>query len=529
MAVAKHVQTVFSWLLTLLGWVFVPLTNYLFSRWYDKTVRTVQPVEDEVLLKSATEIARKIRSRELRAEDVMSASIARVQRVQGLVNAVVAPRYEDAIVEARELDKKLDADSSAEEFSETNMPFLGVPLSVKEAFAVKGMPNCSGLVSRKDYRSTQDCPVVERLRRAGAIPFCMTNISELCMWYESANRVYGRTSNPYNTSRIVGGSSGGEAANIASGAAVLGVGSDIGGSIRMPAFFCGIFGHRSSRGLVPNEGQFPMATGSEVDLLSTGPMCRYAEDLLPMLKVMSANNKQAQLDEKVDVTKLTIYNIEDDGGGLLVSRVDPQLKQAQARAVHYLQTSLGATVKNTSISKFKYAIDMWGAKMTKSGGKSFCDYMRGDQGEVNPLKELLLWLVGRSKHTLPAIALGLFEKGDHLLENVNKRALKSFDKMEEEITTLLDENSVLIYPTHPKIAPYHNQPLLYPFNWAYTGLFNTMGLPVTAIPLGLSREGLPMGMQIVAGMNYDRVSIAVAEELARAKVAEWVNPGAGLD
>lgn len=193
--------------------------------------------------------------------------------------------------------------------------------------------------------------------------------------------------------------------------------------------------------------------------------------------------------------------------------------------MHYLETSIGAKVKTISVPKFKYAVDMWAAKMTTSGGKTFCEYMGNDGSAINPYVEIVKWCLGMSKHTLPAIALGCVEKFDHLLEGVNRKALQSFEKMETEINELLDENSIIIYPSHPKIAPYHNQPLLYPFNWAYTGLFNTLGLPVTQVPLGLSKEGLPVGVQIVAGMNQDIVSIAVAQKLSEGQIAGWVNPG----
>ena len=105
----------------------------------------------------------------------------------------------------------------------------------------------------------------------------MTNVSELCLWMESSNNVYGRTNSPYHTGRHVGGSSGGEACGIAAAASVFGIGSDVGGSIRMPAFFCGIFGHKPSMGVVSNKGQLPKAHGSiDTDLLVTGPLCRYS-------------------------------------------------------------------------------------------------------------------------------------------------------------------------------------------------------------------------------------------------------------
>lgn len=522
---AKLLQQGIYCIVTVLGWIIVPVANVVFSLIYDGQAKVVTPLEDDVMLLSATTLARKIRSRELKALDVLEKYISRVVAVHDDINAVIARRFDEAREEAQALDDELDGNPNSEKFSEKNKPLLGVPMSVKEAFAVKGMPNSGGLVARGSFRAEEDCPVVERLRQAGAIPYCLTNVSELCMWYESANRLYGRTRNPYNTARIVGGSSGGEGCNIASGGAVIGIGSDIGGSIRMPAFFNGIFGHKPSRGLVPNEGQFPIATGKDREMMATGPMCRYADDLLPMLKIMAGDNKQADLDRAVNVSKLCVYNIVDDGGSVLVSSVDPQLKVAQAKVIHFLETTVGATVKTITVPKFKYALEMWSAKMTTSGGKSFCSYMGYNGPPINPVKELLKWCIGQSKHTLPAIGLGCVEKLDHLMEGINTIALQSFEKLEKEIGELLNENSVIVYPSHPRLAPFHNQPLMFPFNWVYTGLFNTLGIPVTQVPLGLSKEGLPLGVQIAAGLNNDVLTIALANELAKCGIARWVNPG----
>lgn len=195
------------------------------------------------------------------------------------------------------------------------------------------------------------------------------------------------------------------------------------------------------------------------------------------------------------------------------------------QVAQFLETSLGATVRTVTIEKFRYAVDMWGAKMTTGGGRSFCEYMGGEGGPVRPGWEFARWLVGRSPHTLPAIGLGLVEHLDHLLEASNARSLAGFAHLEKEVAAMLDERAVLLYPTHPRPAPYHNQPLLYPFNWAYTGIFNALGLPVTQVPLGLGRAGVPLGLQVVAGMNQDRLTLAVAQKLASSGVAHWVNPG----
>ena len=138
------------------------------------------------------------------------------------------------------------------------------------------------------------------MRKAGAIPLAVTNVSELCMWMESSNTVYGRTSNPYHTGRTVGGSSGGEGCVIFSAGSPWGIGSDVGGSIRMPSFFNGIFGHKPSTGIVDNGGQLPLAHGDHNKFLVTGPMCRHAKDIIPMLRVLAEKKESIlRLNERV--------------------------------------------------------------------------------------------------------------------------------------------------------------------------------------------------------------------------------------
>ncbi|XP_062608831.1 fatty-acid amide hydrolase 2-like isoform X2 [Saccostrea cucullata] len=511
--------------LTLEGWIVCPIIRLIFSLIYKSKSKCVDPIENPLCLMTAVDLAAKIRSREVTAEEVMQAYIERAKLVNKDCNFIVADRFQEALQEAKSVDRILDSKIRSEKYSTQNAPFLGVPTSIKEAFALKGMPQTSGLMIMKDYKASEDAPVVKRLRQAGMIPYMVTNVSELCMWYESANRLNGRTCNPYNTARIVGGSSGGEGCAVASGAAVTGLGSDIGGSIRMPSFFNGIFGHKPSVGLVPNEDQFPLPTGRDMELLTTGPMCRYATDLLPLLKVMSGPEAQlAKLDEKVDVKKLRFYTMYDDGGSLLVSHVEPEIKQAQHRVVTYLRDTLGVAVEEINLSKMKYSFEMWAAKMALSGGTDFATYMANFNGRVNCFVELLKWLVGRSNHTLPAIGLGMSQGLADLTPQTNRKNLEILKKLDEELKEILGDNGVLLYPTHPKVALYHNEPLFYPFNFAYTGLFNALAYPVTQCPLGLNSEGLPLGIQIVATPYNDRLSIAVAVFLERV-FGGWVPPG----
>ena len=155
------------------------------------------------------------------------------------------------LAEAKKIDQMI---ASGQKFK--NKAFIGVPFTTKDCFAVQGLSFTAGLLKRKNLKADFDADAVQSLKDSGAIPLAVTNVSELCMWMESSNNVYGRTNNPYHIGRIPGGSSGGEASNLAAAGSPFGIGSDVGGSIRMPAFFNGIFGHKPSTGLVSNKGYY---------------------------------------------------------------------------------------------------------------------------------------------------------------------------------------------------------------------------------------------------------------------------------
>eukprot|EP00736_Rhodelphis_marinus_P007187 Rmarinus@m.3357 len=284
-----------SVILTVLGVVsaiWINFANFLAPYLY-KTVRlqqknatlrssTLEPeAGDELLQKSASELRNLLKNGSITSRELVEAYIKRALYTHPHINALVHTRFDEALQEADEADKRFSAFRRTPGSAEDGLPpLLGIPCSVKENFTVTGCPNTSGLLARKDVLCEADAPVVQRLRAAGAIILGVTNVSELCMWMETYNYVYGLTRNPYDKRRIVGGSSGGEAALVGAGAVPFGVGSDVGGSIRLPAFFNGVFAHKPSPGLIPNTGQHPPAdtlVGNKI--LSTGPICRYAEDL----------------------------------------------------------------------------------------------------------------------------------------------------------------------------------------------------------------------------------------------------------
>ncbi|XP_053554903.1 fatty-acid amide hydrolase 2 [Bombina bombina] len=483
------------------------------------------PPLDSLLLIPATVLAEKIRRGELRSTVVVQAYISRIRQVNSALNAVVCDRFEDALREAKSVDDLVSSGSENEATIREKFPFLGVPFTVKEAFALQGMPNSSGLICRSQLRSSTDAVVVARLKSAGGIPLGVTNCSELCMWYESSNNVYGKTRNPYNPQHIVGGSSGGEGCILGAGGSVFGVGSDIGGSIRMPAFFNGIYGHKPTSGIVPNEGQFPDAQGCRTEFLCTGPMCRYASDLPAVLKVMAGDGiKKLSLDQEVSLRKLRFFSMENDGGSIFVSHVDKELVQAQRQLVEHLERELGVTVQPVSIYNLRYSFQIWSAMMSLDGnkGESFADLM-SNNSSLWPSWELIKWMFGLSNHTLPAIGLALTEKLANLNVEGNARMVKKARNLRQEISSLLGDDGILIYPSHPKIAPRHNEPIAFPFNFAYTGIFNMLGVPVTQCPLGLSQSGLPLGIQLVASHYNDHLTLALAQYLEKT-IGGWRPP-----
>ncbi|XP_054532480.1 fatty-acid amide hydrolase 2 isoform X3 [Pan troglodytes] len=407
-----------------------------------------------------------------------------------MINGIVKYRFEEAMKEAHAVDQKLAEKQEDEATLENKWPFLGVPLTVKEAFQLQGMPNSSGLMNRRDAIAKTDATVVALQKGAGAIPLGITNCSELCMWYESSNKIYGWSNNPYDLQHIVGGSS----------------------------------------GVVPNKGQFPLAVGAQELFLSTGPICHYAEDLAPMLKVMAGPGiKRLKLDTKIHLKDLKCYWMEHDGGSFLMSKVDQDLIMTQKKVVVHLETILGASVQHVKLKKMKYSFQLWIAMMSAKGhdGKEpvkFVDLL-GDHGKhVSPLWELIKWCLGLSVYTIPSIGLALLEEKLRYSNEKYQKFKAVEESLRKELVDMLGDDGVFLYPSHPTVAPKHHVPLTRPFNFAYTGVFSALGLPVTQCPLGLNAKGLPLGIQVVAGPFNDHLTLAVAQYLEKT-FGVWVCPG----
>ncbi|XP_051284416.1 fatty-acid amide hydrolase 2-B [Dicentrarchus labrax] len=486
-------------------------------------------VSNPLLLLSATQLAKKIRRKEVSSVEVVQAYIDRIQEVNPLVNAVVKDRFDAALQEAAQVDKLIEEETGGEEVLEDRLPLLGVPLSVKESYCLQGMPNTTGVVSRRGIVATVDAPPLVQLKRAGAIPLGVTNTPELCMWWETHNHLYGITNNPYDLERMVGGSSGGEGSILGAAGSVIGVGSDIGGSIRMPCFFNGVFGHKTTPGVITCENQYPPASGRDKEYLSLGPMCRYSEDLLPMLKIMAEpNTHMLSLNTKVDLKKLRFFTVPDDGGSPSTYPVSRELVEIQSKVVERLEADLGVKVQEVRFPELHYGFRIWDTYLGLSDDegkppKPFAQLMGEPGRPAWPLWELLKWMVGKSDHTIPAIVMGL-----HDMLRVFKPSpyiIKQKEKLQRDVEELLGTDGVFLYPSHPRVAPKHHHTLFRPTDFAYTAIINTLGLPATQCPLGLGKEGLPLGVQVVAGKLQDHLTLEVALYLEKT-FGGWRDPGA---
>lgn len=520
-----------------------------------------QAAPRDALRVSATELARRIAGGDTTAEAALRLMADAAARANERTNAVVAERAAAALREAREWDERIA--SGAVDVP----PFAGVPISIKECFAVAGMPHTSGLAARAApfARAEADSTAVARLRAAGFVVLCTTNISELCMWYESANPLYGRTGNPYDPQRIVGGSSGGEAALIGAGASICGLGSDVGGSIRMPAFFCGVFGHKPTGGRVPCTGQYPNARGAALHYLATGPICRYADDLWPMMEVLQGpDGVDTGADEAWEVAKLFenkprsrasagnatgpprpsvpaevvaagwqhVRVLTIDAVRYATPPLTSQPSTAMSRALVSALDALvgpdgaGATGGTLALPEFRDGLDMWASKLALAEQVPFAESLaegRSSSG-LALAWELCKSMLGLPGHSIPALGLALMEGIPMALNpKAVKRSAAAADALKERLIAELGDWGVLLFPSHPRVAPRHGVPLLYTTDWVYTALWNALSFPVTQVPLGLDSNGLPVGLQVVGAPGSDALCIAVAMELERA-CGGWREP-----
>lgn len=483
--------------------------------------KPLPPIDNKILLMSATELAKKIRKRKLKAEEVMATYIQRIKEVEPQINACPDQRFEDAMKDAVEVDRFFASTGKSEEEIAKETPLLGIPFTCKESVGVKGMAMTYGLVPMKNRKAPSDSDTVALYRKAGAIPVTVTNIPVICMWWESANHNFGMTKNPYDHSRTVGGSSGGEGALITSGGAVIGIGTDLAGSIRIPASFCGIYGHKPSRGVISIQEPWP---GDEDDIYnldqfsSTGPMCRYAQDLRLLTEVL-AGDTIAKIDwyKKVDFRNVKVYYMEELPGCLLKATAD--IKAAVRKAAKHFEDEFGIKTTKLENDDLRYSFDIWECKILEAKSQPFVEMVSEDK-PISLRVEFFKSLFGRSELTWPALYCGATERQQK--DECYYKCLEKYKVLKRKLEEIFCDDAILLMPTHPEPPPHYLLTIpKYP-NIAYTCIFNILGYPSSQIPTGMS-GGLPIGIQAVSSLYQDNLTIAAAVELDKV-FNGWISP-----
>ncbi|XP_014220085.1 fatty-acid amide hydrolase 2-A-like [Trichogramma pretiosum] len=518
MSCKKLTLQVVKWIIIQIHWLFDCFVDFIFGLYYDSKVQKVPPVKNELLLESAISLAKKIRERKVGCEVVVTAFIDRCKEVNSLLNAIVDDQYDQAIARAREVDTLLQNKSLSAEELKKNLPLFGVPFTTKESNEAKGTLHSMGTLKRKGHRSTEDADVVLNVKKAGAILIGKTNIPELNQWIESRNKIYGQTNNPYNTTRGVGGSSGGDAAIVAACGVPFAVGSDIGGSIRIPASRNGVFGFKPSEGKTSLVGIGLRKQHYYNSMAEAGPICKKAEDLDTLMSIFVGPNIEIKLNsEQVDVKQLDIF-YQECSNDIRASKLSSAAQEALTKAISHLKHVTGSATK-VKIPGTEYSYRLWRYWMTQEDA-DFTSDLTNNNGKTTAVAEIKKMLVGNAEVTLAAV-LKLIDHDFFPKEN-GDWAQDVTHKMKKYLLEKLGEKGVLIYPTFNS-ARYHCAPFLSPFSFGYWAIFNVLKVPVCQVPMGLDKNGLPIGVQVVAAPNNDQLCIAVAKELEKA-FGGWVPP-----
>lgn len=518
-----------------LEWVFLLIIHYcyriirtffhlLLALAYWSRDRKAPFVRDPILQMSATELAKQIREGKLTSECVIRTFIDRILEVDPYVHATVERRFNDALQEARDADALVASGRMTRLQLAREKPLLGIPFTVKVLLTVKGLRSTAASLLFKDVRAQDDAVAVAQMKKAGAIVLATTNSAEMGMNFETNNHVHGTTCNPYDTSKTSGGSSGGESALLAAAGSVIGLGNDLAGSIRVPCMFCGLFGHKPTRGLVSNEGCFPGPVGKVGRLLYTGPMCRYATDLVTTMKILaSTSENRDKFGREVDFENMKIYYMSSFGDMPLAEKVNPEICSIIQKVSSYFETKHGSKLKQANIPLFKKSNRIYIHSLLSSV-PNIIEGITAGKANVDATQELLKFLFRQSPFTAGVIVA----MNCHSIPLLyNEDCVEYYKKLEQELdkelSNLLADKSVLILPTLPFAAPYHNEIPLLVGSTCYTHIFNVLGLPSTQCPVGFNRKGLPIGVQVVSGRGNDHLTIACAVELEKA-FGGWIPP-----
>ena len=454
---------------------------------------------EELIYKPATMLASMIRRKEVSSVEVVEAYLQRIEAVNPKLNAVVQLSVETARTQAQQADAALARGDS-------QGPLHGVPMTIKDSLDTAGVISTGGTKGRASFVPTADATVVARLRAAGAILLGKTNTPEFTLSFETDNLIYGRTSNPYDLSRTSGGSSGGAAAIIAAGGSPFDIGSDYGGSIRLPAHCCGIAGIKPTAGRVPRTGHiFPF--GGILDTFQQlGPLARTVNDLKlllplivgpdwidPAIVPLPLGNPEA-----VPLNPLRVAFHTDNG-----VLAPTQATAAVIRKAATLLADEGMRVEEARPKGIEQSYETFRALVSADGGAAV---------------RRLLQAAGTTEHSFPGLSAAQAVSAAQLDALIVK-----WYRIRSAMLSFFREYEVILCPVNAYPALPHGsmEEVLQAFS--YTMTYNLTGWPGAVVRGGTSPEGLPIGIQIVAQPWREEVALAVAAYLEKA-LGGWQRP-----
>ena len=460
----------------------------------------------------AVEMARQIGEKKISPVELAEAHLAKIEKLNPKLNAYVQMEPERVLREAREAEAAVMRGGVLG-------PLHGVPISFKSSIEVAGMKCEAGTRLRAGFVAKQDAPLVARLKQAGAIVLGVTNTPEMLMAWETDNLLYGRTNSPWDLERTPGGSSGGEAAAISSGMSAGGVGSDGGGSIRVPAHFTGICGLKPTPGRIPSTGHYPPSGGPFALMGVVGPMARTVADLKALFEVMQGPDDGDTCAAPVplhwpsddEVKRLKIGYFADDGR----TPVTPEIRQAVRTAADALRHA-GFQVEPFRPEGLEEARILWKKFFVKMGGMLIRPMFDGREQDANPmLKQYLEWSAAEPELGGPA-----------LLDAWIRR-----DAVRASFLTQMRQYPVLLCPPAAIPAFRHGErswtvegkTVHYLDAWSYTEWFNLLGNPAAVVPVSRSPEGLPIGVQIV-GLPWEEEQVLTVAAALENQCQAWRVP-----
>jgi Asp-tRNA(Asn)/Glu-tRNA(Gln) amidotransferase A subunit family amidase len=465
----------------------------------------------ELFYSTIADLAGRIRAKEISVVEAVSEHLERARALQSKLNAFVHLDAEGALAQARTAEIALQHGGRVG-------PLHGIPVTVKSCIGVAKWPCPAGSALRRDYIAQEDAVLVARLRAAGAILLGNTNTPEFLMAYETNNLLNGKTSNPRDLTRTAGGSSGGEAAAIASGCSAGGVGSDGGGSIRVPAHFCGICGLKPTPGRIPATGHFPAGIGAFSWLGVVGPMARTVGDVRTLFEVMAGPDAGDALSVRVPLRKIDDAELKGLRVGILESAALGRASEETQAALQSTANSLAAqgfSVEPLQLKGLDRVLELWWFFFGPVIAHLLRQSISGHENEISPmLREYLRAAEPEATLTLDSFLSACAER----------------DLVRAEILRQMRDVPVLLSPVCATPAFRHGEGTwvggsehCYRDTMRFSQWLNLTGFPGVSVPTGFSAEGLPIGIQVIGRPHEDELVLAVAEHIEKGR-GGWPAP-----